>query len=98
MHLSCRSEAIREGSAFGKRIMGNLLRKFAEDVKRAGLVGEEVNAQVVFLTAASAGLPRPLNLTVCGASAAEKNHLIETVARFFPPERKKFLTGMTRRR
>ena len=75
--------------------MGNLLRKFAEDLKRAGLVGEAVNAQLVFLAAASARLPKPLNLTVCGASAAGKNHLIETVARFFPDEQKKFLTGMS---
>jgi hypothetical protein len=32
---------------------------------------------------------------VCGASAAGKNALIETVARFLPAEYKKFLTGMT---
>jgi hypothetical protein len=75
--------------------MSTLLVNFTQDVVSAGLVGEQTNAEIVFLTALSAALPSPLNLTVCGPSAAGKNHLIETVARFLPEDRKRFMTGMT---
>jgi hypothetical protein len=73
----------------------DLLRRFEADAERAGLVGEKRNACVVFLTAVSAKLQKPLNVSVGGASAAGKNHLTGAVAAFIPEERKKILTGMT---
>jgi hypothetical protein len=73
----------------------NLLARFERDVASAGLVGESKNAKVILLAAASAKLQRPLNVSVGGSSAAGKNHLIGTVARFIPDEDKKFLTGMS---
>ena len=77
------------------RSESNLLARFEQDVELAGLVGENKNAKVVLLAAASAKLPKPLNLSVGGGSAAGKNHLTGTVARFIPDEDKKILTGMS---
>lgn len=73
----------------------DLIERFKEDVELAGLVGEKQNAVAVLLCAASAKLPKPINLTVQGASAAGKNHLTGMVARFIPDEMKKVLTGMS---
>ena len=73
----------------------DLLRQFEHDVKLAGLVGEDRNAQIILLAAASAKLDKPLNVSVGGSSSAGKNHLTGTVARFVPEEDKKILTGMS---
>ena len=73
----------------------NLLPRFQQDAELAGLVGEEKNAKLILLAAVSAKLPKPLNVSVGGASSAGKNHLIGTVARFIPEEDKKTLTGMS---
>lgn len=75
--------------------MTDLLRRLESDLALAGLVNEGNNGKIVFLVASSAALRKPLNLTICGASAAGKNHIIECVAKLIPEERRKFLTGMT---
>ncbi len=72
-----------------------LLRQFEQDIALAGLVGEEENAKVVFLSAVSAKLQKPLNVSVSGESSAGKNHLTGCVAKFIPDEDKKILTGMS---
>ncbi|HEX3153098.1 MAG TPA: hypothetical protein VHV32_00665 [Candidatus Angelobacter sp.] len=68
---------------------------FSKDIEQAGLVGENLNAQVIFLAMVSARTLQPLNVTVQGASSGGKNYLIEMVRRFMPPEMIKNLTGMT---
>lgn len=73
----------------------NLIDQFAEDVELSGLVGEEKNAKVIFLSAVSARLWKPLNVTVQGPSAAGKNYLLGKVAAFIPEEMRVSLTGMT---
>jgi hypothetical protein len=54
-----------------------------------------MNAKVVFLSALSAKLKKPLNVSVGGESSAGKNHLTGCVAKFIPDESKKILTGMS---
>jgi hypothetical protein len=73
----------------------DLIRSFEQVVELAGLVGEQKNAILILLAAVSAKLPKPLNVSVGGASSAGKNYLIGTVARFVPEEDKKILTGMS---
>jgi hypothetical protein len=73
----------------------DLLTRFERDAEIIGLVGEKENAKIIFLVAASAGLPEPLQATVTANSSAGKNALIGTVAKFLPEERQKFLTGMS---
>lgn len=53
-------------------------------VRKAGLVGEERNALVVFIVATSRLLAKPLCLFVKGRSGVGKNFLADTVLRFFP--------------
>ena len=73
----------------------DLIQRFQEDVELAGLIGERKNAAIVFLSAVSAKLRKPLNLTIQGSSAAGKNHLLSCVANFIPEEMKKMITGMS---
>ena len=77
------------------RTKADLLRQFEQDVEFAGLIGEKKSAKVVLLAAISAKLEKPLNVSVGGASAAGKNQLIGTVARFIADEDKKILSGMS---
>lgn len=81
--------------SLGLKAESDLLSRFERDVESAGLVGEKKNAKIVLLAVASAKLQRPLNVSVGGSSAAGKNHLTGTVARFIPDEDKKILTGMS---
>ena len=80
---------------YGLRSEANLLIRFEGDAETAGLVGEKKNAKIILLAAASAKLPKPLNVNVGGASSAGKNHLLGTVARFIPHESKRIITGMS---
>jgi hypothetical protein len=73
----------------------NLIQRFGRDVEMAGLVNEKKNASLVLLTGISAKRQKPLNASIAASSAAGKNHLMGTVARFIPDEDKKILTGMT---
>jgi hypothetical protein len=73
----------------------NLIQRFLEDVEKRGLVGEQANASTVLLSAVSALLSNPLNLTVSGESSAGKNYLLSAVAAFIPEEFKKFTSGLT---
>jgi hypothetical protein len=59
---------------------------FLEAAQRAGLVGEQENALVVFVVGVSRLLAHPVNLFIKGASSSGKNFLAKTVLRFFPAD------------
>lgn len=61
----------------------DLFRRHLDALQRNGLVGEERNATIVFVTGVSRLLPKPLNLTVKGQSSAGKNHLVKSVLSLF---------------
>jgi hypothetical protein len=58
--------------------------EFLLAMKKAGLVGEELNALVLLIVAVSRLLPRPLNLFVKGHSSAGKNWLVTRLLRLMP--------------
>jgi hypothetical protein len=60
--------------------------RFLDAVRKAGLVGEELNALVVFIVSCSRLLANPLHLFVKGPSSAGKNFLVRTVLKFLPPK------------
>ena len=64
----------------------HFFRIFLDAAARAGLVGEEKNALVLFLVGVSRLLSHPVNLFIKGASSSGKNFLAKTVLKFFPPE------------
>jgi hypothetical protein len=61
-------------------------RLYLNAAARAGLVGEEKNALVLFLVGISRLLSHPVNLFIKGASSSGKNFLAKTALKFFPPE------------
>lgn len=58
--------------------------EFLLAMKKAGLVGEELNALVLLIVAVSRVLNRPLNLFVKGHSSAGKNWLVTRLLRLMP--------------
>lgn len=57
-------------------------RRLLRDIRRAGLIGEEINALAVYIVASSRLLPEPLALFVKGPSAVGKNWLTDKVLDF----------------
>lgn len=57
---------------------------FLEGVVSAGLVGEQINALVLYIVATSRLLAKPINLFIKGSSSSGKNFLAKTVLEFFP--------------
>lgn len=74
----------------------NLLVRAAWDLKALGLVGEEANAQALFLASISSQTQSPINVTVKAESSAGKNFLVESVCSLLPPEWVRSITAMTR--
>jgi hypothetical protein len=58
--------------------------EFLLAMKKAGLVGEELNAIIVLIVVVSRILRRPLNLFVKGHSSAGKNWLVTRIFRLIP--------------
>jgi hypothetical protein len=74
-----------------------ILDRFAADVRRAGLVGEERAAKLLYLVLTSRVLARPISAVIKAPSAAGKSYLVETVLRFFPESAFYVVTGMSER-
>jgi hypothetical protein len=73
----------------------DILSRFAVDVRRAGLVGEERNAKILFLAQKSRRTDAPVNIVVMGQSAAGKNYLVKSVTRFAPEQACKDISAMS---
>jgi DNA-binding MarR family transcriptional regulator len=63
----------------------DILARFVADLVKAGLVGEERNAKVLFLALTTRLFDRPVSIAVKGPSSGGKSFTVETVLRFFPP-------------
>jgi hypothetical protein len=67
------------------------------ELERAGLVGEQRAAKLIYLVLTSRLLDRPLCAVVKGPSSAGKNHVTQHVLALFPPSAAYRLTGMSER-
>src|SRR5262249_25620978 len=65
------------------------------DVASHGLVGEQVNAQLLYLALTSRRFERPVSTVVKGASSSGKSELLNKVLRFFPGSAYLLLTAMS---
>lgn len=74
-----------------------ILERFAEELPRCGLAGEEKNGKILFLALVSRLLTKPVNVVVTGPSSAGKSYLVETVLKFFPRSAYHDLTAMSER-
>ena len=62
----------------------HFFNEFLAAAKKAGLVGEELNALVLFIVVVSRFLQYPLNAFVKGLSSAGKNFLLKIILMFIP--------------
>jgi hypothetical protein len=72
-----------------------LLDRVLEDFARCGVVGEETNKLVGYLSAVSRKLEEPLAIVIQSSSAAGKSSLMEAILSFFPAEELVKYSAMT---
>ena len=72
-----------------------LLERIVEDFARCGVVGEETNKLVGYLSVVSRHLETPLAVIVQSSSAAGKSSLMEAVLAFVPEEQRVQYSAMT---
>jgi hypothetical protein len=80
-----KAEADRAAEAAGDLIaQPNILARFVVDLRRAGLVGEDRNAKILYLAITTRLLDRLVSVAVKGPSSGGKSFTVEVVLRFFP--------------
>jgi DNA primase catalytic core len=72
-----------------------LLEKILTDFEKCGVVGEETNKLVGYLSAVSRKLEEPLAVVIQSSSAAGKSSLMEAILGFFPHEEQVKYSAMT---
>ncbi len=73
----------------------DILKRFAQDLKRAGLVGEERAAKLIYLSVLSCLLPRPVPVKLEGVSSVGKSFIVEQCLKFFPNDAYYRITAMS---
>ncbi|PKK88226.1 MAG: DNA primase [Candidatus Wallbacteria bacterium HGW-Wallbacteria-1] len=73
----------------------NLLKRILKDFEACGVVGEESNKLVGYLSAVSRKLENPLAIIIQSSSAAGKTSLMEAVLAFMPEEERVKYSAMT---
>jgi DNA primase catalytic core len=87
--------AVEESEALAWLRAPDLLGRIAADVAACGVVGEEANAQGVYLAALSRKLDKPLAVLIQSTSAAGKSALMDAVLELVPPEERVAYSAMT---
>jgi MarR family len=62
----------------------NILTRFAEDLEKAGLVGEDRNAKLIYLVLTTRLFERPVSAAIKGVSSGGKSYTVESILKFFP--------------
>ena len=75
----------------------SILDRFADILPRAGVVGEQRTARLLYLVITSRLLPRPASAVVKAPSSAGKSFVTERVLTFFPPGAYYALSSMSER-
>jgi hypothetical protein len=76
---------------------GQILDRFAEAIRRTGIVGEDKLVKTVYLVFTSRNLDRPVSAAVKGVSAVGKSETVNRVVSFFPASAIYVLTSMSER-
>jgi DNA primase len=72
-----------------------LLNRILEDFKTAGVIGEETNKLVGYLSCVSRKLDKPLAVIIQSSSAAGKSSLMDVILNFIPEEERVQYSAMT---
>jgi len=75
----------------------DILAEFVCALGVCGVVGEDRNAQLVYLALTSRLLDEPVSLALKGVSSSGKSHTVETTLRFFHPAAYIEMTAMSER-
>jgi len=86
---------VEESEALAWLKAPDLMARIAADVAACGVVGEEANAQAVYLAALSRKLDKPLAVLIQSTSAAGKSALMDAVLELVPPEERVAYSAMT---
>jgi DNA primase len=73
----------------------DLLERILSDFEKCGVVGEETNKLVGYLSAVSRKLEKPLAVVIQSSSAAGKSSLMEAILSFLPSEEQVKYSAMT---
>ena len=73
------------------------LGRFAAELARSGVAGEEEIAKLLYLAVTSRLLSRPVSIALKGPSSGGKSHVVERVRSFFPESAYYALTAMSDR-
>jgi hypothetical protein len=74
-----------------------ILERFTRALRVCGVVGEDRNAQLIFLALTSRLLDEPVSLALKGVSSSGKSHTVESTLRFFPQDAYLEMTAMSER-
>jgi biotin operon repressor len=74
-----------------------ILDEFIQLCADMGLVGEEINAKLIYLALTSRLLDRPINIVIKGPSSGGKSFTLDTNLKAFPPSTYYALTSMSER-
>ena len=75
----------------------NILGRFAKELARSSVAGEEKIAKLLYLALTSRLLKRPVSIALKGPSSGGKSYLVERVLSFFPEGAYYALTAMSDR-
>jgi hypothetical protein len=75
----------------------DILSRFSETIRNAGVVGEARTAKLIYLALTSRFFARPISIVLKGPSSAGKSFITERVLDFFPEEASYALTAMSER-
>jgi len=73
----------------------NLIKRIIADVRKSGLVGEDVNALVAYLAASSRKTDDPLAVIIQSSSSAGKSSVMNAILALMPEEEQVIYTAMT---
>jgi hypothetical protein len=80
------AEGAQAREAAGELVLEpKILTRFTAELGRAGLVGEDRNAKLLFLALTTRLFKRPVSVAIKGPSSGGKSYTVEVVLRFFPP-------------
>jgi hypothetical protein len=75
----------------------SILERFIRDLSKAGVVGEDRLAKILYLAFTSRFLNNPVSAAIKGPSSCGKSYVTEQVLEFFPEDAYYFLTAMSER-
>jgi len=75
----------------------HILDRFAEDIRRSGLIGEIRAAKLIFLALISRLLDTPVSVILKGVSSCGKSFILREVVKFFSQSAFYFLTAMSQK-